>query len=84
RKKLSLKSIFDKLRRFDVDEGFSHMDNPESAWYGILYDPNKKRVLVSGKDLATKLIVYLVGGIEDDMDRAHLRQAVAEARTFED
>ena len=84
RKKLSLKSIFDKLRRFDVDEGFSHMDNPESAWYGILYDPNKKRMLVSGKDLATKLIVYLVGGIQDDMERAHLRQAVAEARTFED
>jgi hypothetical protein len=30
------------------------------------------------------LIVYLVAGINDDMDRAHLRQAVAQARTFED
>jgi hypothetical protein len=46
RKKLSLTSVFDKLRRYDVDEGFSYMENPESAWYGILYDPNKKRMLV--------------------------------------
>jgi DGQHR domain-containing protein len=83
RKQLSLKSIFEKLRRYDVDEGFSHMENSESAWYGILYDPNKKRMLVSGRELASKLIVYLVAGIEDDMDRAHLRQAVAAARTFE-
>ncbi|MCU0547681.1 MAG: DGQHR domain-containing protein [Oscillatoriaceae cyanobacterium Prado104] len=83
RKQLSLTSIFDKLRRYDVDEGFSHADNPESAWYGILYDPNKRRMLVSGRELASKLIVYLVAGIEDDMERAHLRQAVAQARTFE-
>ncbi|MGL5065186.1 MAG: DGQHR domain-containing protein, partial [Microcoleus sp.] len=83
RKQLSLKSIFEKLRRFDVDEGFSHMENSESPWYGILYDPNKKRMLVSGRELASKLIVYLVAGIEDDMERAHLRQAVAAARTFE-
>lgn len=83
RKQLSLQSIFEKLRRYDVDEGFSHMENSESAWYGILYDPNKKRMLVSGRELASKLIVYLVAGIEDDMDRAHLRQAVAQARTFE-
>ena len=83
RKQLSLQSIFEKLRRFDVDEGFSHMENSESAWYGILYDPNKRRMLVSGRDLAVKLIVYLVAGIQDDMERAHLRQAVAQARTFE-
>lgn len=47
RKQLLLESIFDKLRRFDADGGFSRADNPESAWYGILYDPNKKRVLLS-------------------------------------
>lgn len=83
KKKLSLKVVFERLRRFDVDEGFSYMDNPKSLWYGILYDPTRKRVLVSGRDLAAKLIVYLVGGIEDDMERAELRQAVAEARTIE-
>jgi hypothetical protein len=83
KKQLSLTSIFDKLRRYDVDEGFSHMDNPESVWYGILYDPDKKRMLVSGKELAAKLIVYLVGGTQDDTERELLRQAVAAARAIE-
>lgn len=84
RKKFSIKEIFHKLRRYDTDGGFSHMDFPESLWYGILYDPNKKRVLVSGKDLSAKLMVYLLGGVTDDMEKAELRQAVAAARTVED
>lgn len=83
RKKLPLKTVFDKLRKFDTDDGFSNMDYPESIWYGVLYDPNKKRILVAGKDLAVKLLVYILGGIDDDLERAELRQALAEARTFE-
>lgn len=84
RKKLSLKTVFEKLRKFDTDEGFSNMDYPESLWYGVLYDPNKKRILVAGKDLAAKLLVYILGGINDDLERADLRRDLAEARTFED
>ncbi|MGE5655639.1 MAG: DGQHR domain-containing protein [Actinomycetota bacterium] len=83
RKKFSVKEIFKKLRKYDTDGGFSHMESPESLWYGILYDPNKKRVLVSGKDLAAKLLMYLLGGVQDDMEKAELRQAVAAARTVE-
>jgi hypothetical protein len=59
------------------------MEYPESLWYGVLYDPNKRRIRVAGRDLAAKLIVYLLGGIQEPMDRAELRRALAEARTFE-
>ncbi|MFB2924178.1 DGQHR domain-containing protein [Aerosakkonema funiforme] len=83
RKKMPLKSVFDKLRKFDTDDGFSNMEYPESLWYGVLYDPNKKRILVAGRDLAAKLLVYILGGVDDDLERAELRQALAEARTFE-
>ncbi|MGQ4650001.1 DGQHR domain-containing protein [Lyngbya aestuarii] len=82
KKGFSLESIFEKLRQYDGNGGFSHMDYPHSPWYGVLYDPNRKRVLVAGRDLATKLIVYLLGGVQDAMDRAELRMAVADARTM--
>lgn len=83
RKGFSLNEIFEKLRRYDATGGFSDMEDPQSLWYGILYDPNKKRVQVAGKDLASRLIVYLIGDLESDMDRAQLRREVADARTFE-
>ncbi|HEY9809176.1 MAG TPA: DGQHR domain-containing protein [Halomicronema sp.] len=76
--------VFKKLRRFDIDGGFSNMEFPQSLWYGVLYDPNKKRILVSGKELATKLLIYILGGIQDDLERAELRLELAEARTIED
>ncbi|MBW4609798.1 MAG: DGQHR domain-containing protein [Hassallia sp. WJT32-NPBG1] len=83
RKNLSLEDIFKKLRRFDQQGGFSGMDYPQSLWYGVLYDPNKKRVQVAGKDLAAKLLIYILGGITDQMERAELRKALANARTVE-
>lgn len=81
-KGFSLESLFEKLSRFDTDGGFSGMEHPQSIWYGILYDPNRKRVLVAGRDLAAKLLVYLLGGITDNYERANLRKEVAIARTF--
>ena len=84
KKGFSLESIFDKLGRYDADGGFSGMEYPSSIFYGVLYDPNKKRVLVSGRDLATRLIVYLLGGVDDDFERAELRREIAEARSIED
>ncbi len=81
KKKMAETEVFRKLDRYDADGGFSHINTPQSLWYGILYDPNKKRILVSGRDLAAKLIVYLLGGVDNDFDRAELRRYVAEART---
>lgn len=80
----SLAKIFQKLCKYDADGGFSNMDKPQSLWYGVLYDPNKKRVLVAGRDLAMKLIVYIVADTDDDLERAELREALAEARTIEE
>jgi len=84
KKDFSLTAIFQKLGQYDAKGGFSGMDKPESLWYGILYDPNKKRVLVAGRDLAAKLIVYIVAGTDDDLERAELRRLLALSRTIED
>ncbi len=83
KKKLAPKTIFKKLRQYDSNGGFSFMDIPSSLFYGALYDPNKKRILVSGRDLAARLIIYILGGIQDDMERAQLRRELAEARSME-
>jgi DGQHR domain-containing protein len=84
KKGLSLETIFKKLRKFDRQGGFSEMEFPHSLWYGVLYDPNKKRVQVAGKDLAVKLLVYILGGMTEKMEVAALRKALADARTMED
>jgi DGQHR domain-containing protein len=84
KKQMAQTEVFRKLDRYDADGGFSNINLPQSLWYGILYDPNKKRILVSGRDLAAKLIVYLLGGVDNDFDRAELRRQVAEARTVGD
>ncbi|EFA74126.1 conserved hypothetical protein [Raphidiopsis brookii D9] len=81
---LLLENIFKKLQKFDLQGGFSQMEFPNSVWYGVLYDPNKKRVQVSKKELAVKLLIYLLGGIKDRMEIAQLRKALASARTRED
>jgi DGQHR domain-containing protein len=84
KKGMSLEAIFKKLRKFDRQGGFSEMEFPHSLWYGVLYDPNKKRVQVSGKELAVKLLVYILGGMTEKMEVAQLRKALADARTMED
>ncbi|AUT00531.1 hypothetical protein CLI64_09090 [Nostoc sp. CENA543] len=83
KKGFSLASIFKKLRKFDQQGGFTGMEYPQSLWYGILYDPNKKRVQVSGKDLAAKLLIYMLGGLQEQIEVADLRKALANARTVE-
>jgi hypothetical protein len=84
KKGLSSEDIFKKLRKFDQQGGFSGMEYPQSLWYGILYDSNKKRVQVAGRDLAARLLVYILGGVQDQMERAELRKDLAKARTVED
>jgi DGQHR domain-containing protein len=83
RKGFSLEDLFKKLRKFDLEGGFSGMESPQSLWYGVLYDPNKKRVQVAGRELAARLLIYILGGIQDQMERAELRKAVADSRTIE-
>jgi DGQHR domain-containing protein len=83
KKEFSLEEIFKKLQKFDQQGGFSGMEYPQSLWYGVLYDPNKKRIQVAGKDLAVRLLVYILGGVEDSMERAELRKDLAKARTIE-
>lgn len=83
RKGLLVEDIFKKLHKFDQQGGFSGMEFPQSLWYGVLYDPNKKRVQVAGRELATRLLIYILGGITDRMERAELRKDLAKARTFE-
>ncbi|MBD2137344.1 DGQHR domain-containing protein [Anabaena sp. FACHB-1237] len=84
RKGFDLEDVFKKLRKFDRQGGFSGMEHPHSLWYGVLYDPNKKRVQVSGKDLAVKLLIYILGGINEQMEVANLRKSLANARSTED
>lgn len=84
KKEFSLENIFKKLRKYDQKGGFTGMEYPQSLWYGVLYDPNKKRVLVAGRDLAARLLVYILGGCKDDLERAQLRKDLADVRTLED
>jgi DGQHR domain-containing protein len=77
----SLDTIFLKVSQLDAAGRFSGIDKPGSIWYGVLYDPNKKRMQVSGEKLAVRLLVYLLGGgLADEALREDLRSAVAEAR----
>ncbi|MDY6802827.1 MAG: DGQHR domain-containing protein [Cyanobacteriota bacterium] len=80
RKGFSLESIFEKLAKFDAEGGLSGMEFPDSIWYGVLFDFNRKRISVTGRDLAAKLMVYILGGIDGKMERAQLRRDLAEAR----
>jgi hypothetical protein len=40
-------------------------------------------VQVAGRDLAGRLLIYILGGIKDQMERAELRKVLADARTVE-
>ncbi|MEM8779558.1 MAG: DGQHR domain-containing protein [Cyanobacteria bacterium P01_G01_bin.49] len=84
RKEFDLKSIFKKLIYFDEIGGFSQIENSQSLWYGVLYDPMKKRIQVSGKKLASRLFIYFLGGVDDNFEKAETRKALAEARTIKD
>lgn len=80
----SLERIFSRLAKFDASGGFGNIERPGSLWYGVLYDPNKKRMQIGGEKLAIRLLDYLLGGgISDELLREGLRQALADAREFD-
>lgn len=79
---ISLDEIFNKFASYDAGGGF-RMDDPSSLWYGVLYDPLKQKMLVSGRDLAARLLQYLVAGLGHPDERESLRSALAKARRTE-
>lgn len=79
----TLDDIFSKFGTYDAAGGF-RMDDPSSLWYGVLYDFNSRRMRVRGRDLAARLLRYLLVGAPDDVEREKLRADLAEARRVSD
>lgn len=80
----TLDAIFAKLAAWDKKGGFSHINDKTSIWYGVLLDQKKERILVAGKRLAIRLLVYMLsGGIANDEEREDLRKDFAAARTVD-
>jgi DGQHR domain-containing protein len=83
KKDFALPKILDKLHQFDALGGFLGIDFPQSLWYGVIYDPTKQRIMISGRSLAAKILIYLLGGMEDFLERAYLREDLIKARTIQ-
>lgn len=80
---MSLEDIFKKVNDLDSSGGFG-MEDVSSLWYGVLYDPLKRRMLVSGRDQAARLLQYLIGGgLQSDEEREKLRSELANSRRTE-
>jgi len=79
----SLDAAFEKLKKYDQKGGFV-LDKPDSVFYMVLYDPNKKKMSVGGRDLAARLLVYLLGGTTDPDEEASLLEDFITARTTEE
>ena len=75
---LSLDKIFEALHRHDAAGGF-RLDDPSNPWYNVIYSDSLGKMVVSGKELANELLVYLVAG-GSLPERDALRKKFAEAR----
>jgi hypothetical protein len=77
-----LTQIFRRIRKFDSEGGFSHINRSQSIWWGPVYDGKKVKTGVS--KTAVNLMVYLFGGgISDDTERERLRAQFQTSRTFD-
>ena len=79
-----LDELFAKLSEYDEQGKFSFMNEPNSLWYGVLYDFFNKKIRVKGEKLAVLLIKHLLRGESDPDDREKLRESLAEVRETED
>lgn len=83
-KNYTIQDVFVPLARFDESGGF-RMDDVSSFWWKAVYDNARGRVLVAGKDLASRIIVYLLGGLRDEPDKVeNLREELARIRKVDD
>jgi len=82
----SLDRIAKELGRQDESGGL-RLTSRTQPWFGVLCDPTdqKMRRHKSSQQLCSRMFVYLLGGgIEDDLERAELRNDFAEARRIDD
>jgi DGQHR domain-containing protein len=78
-KKMSLDNLFGRLKKLEKSGAFN-LESPQSPFYLVLYDPSKQRMLVSGRDLAARLLQYMLGGMQNANDVKSLRNDFAESR----
>jgi len=79
---LSLAQIFAKLTALDNRDpsGFA-VEQPSSPWYGITYDPTRKRMVMTDRSIAAKMLEYLINGLPFE-EREKLLDNVRELRKF--
>jgi DGQHR domain-containing protein len=80
----SLKDTFIRAAAWDRDGGMTAINAPSSLFYGVLYDPMKKRIIIAGRDLARRIFEYMLGRRHSAKEIAALQDAVEQARTIED
>jgi hypothetical protein len=79
----SLDGLTTKLQKLEKDGGFN-MESPKSAFYGVLYDADRGRIVLVGRPLAARRLVHMLGGgTPDEKEREKLREDFADARTAE-
>ena len=77
-----LNQIFKAIYKFEKKGGFSKLDNWDSIFYSVLYNPQKTRMIVSTSaiTLAAKLLKYVLFQNVTDEERESLRQSLIESR----
>jgi DGQHR domain-containing protein len=75
---------FSKLAVWDAEGGLAHIDDPSSVFFGVIYDPIKKRIIVAGRDLARRLLIYMLAPSVLETMRDELREELEAARTLGD
>lgn len=62
---MTLDHIFARLAKLDSDGGFEQTD-PRNLWYGVTYDPVKKKMQLGNNKLAVRALKYLVQGADTE------------------
>ena len=78
--KIPLGDLFEKVNRFDKKRGFQNVQEQSSCWWGITFEPIKKKMLMADKD-AFALMVYLLSG-RKHIDYDELLKNYRKARTL--
>ena len=79
----TLDVIFAKLAVLDERRALQ-LDDLKNPWWGVLYDPNGRRIMVKGREVAAKLLRHLLGGTLSQKERAELKKTIMDARSIGD